>query len=269
MSNSHSPRRRSRIGKRRSVYANSQSNGDVYGSTAAITGLGKPSLNFKGVNLQPFNDVGAGLALGSGSISSERTSIGGSGNIGTRPRRHSSMAILTGNGETNDMADGQAHLPPRFSDTESGDEVHVKLECLPMSLGSPTLTPPMTAPLSESGSGLMQRDIKSATYTSLPSSPLCPGSPRSPSPAVPYRRDPQTPQSPLYYDHEYYAPPFSLWDYLREELLATDFDSHQELKWERVSNFLSVPLAVEKVRTFGLRAFALADQVFGSGLFLF
>ena len=43
-------------------------------------------------------------------------------------------------------------------------------------------------------------------------------------------------------------PPFSLWDYLREELLATDFDSHQELKWERVSNFLSVPLAIEKVR---------------------
>ena len=41
--------------------------------------------------------------------------------------------------------------------------------------------------------------------------------------------------------------PFSLWDYLREELLATDFDSHQELKWERVSNFLSMPLAMEKV----------------------
>jgi hypothetical protein len=41
--------------------------------------------------------------------------------------------------------------------------------------------------------------------------------------------------------------PFSLWDYLREELLATDFDSHQELKWERVSNFLSIPLAMEKV----------------------
>ncbi|KAG6844628.1 hypothetical protein H0H87_005485, partial [Tephrocybe sp. NHM501043] len=42
------------------------------------------------------------------------------------------------------------------------------------------------------------------------------------------------------------APPFSLWDYLQEELLATDFDSHQELKWERVSNFFSIPLAMEK-----------------------
>ncbi|RDB16757.1 Endoplasmic reticulum membrane protein 65 [Hypsizygus marmoreus] len=45
--------------------------------------------------------------------------------------------------------------------------------------------------------------------------------------------------------------PFSLWDYLREELLATDFDSHQELKWERVSNFLSIPLAMEKIIGFG------------------
>ncbi|KAG5221421.1 eukaryotic membrane protein family-domain-containing protein [Salix suchowensis] len=45
--------------------------------------------------------------------------------------------------------------------------------------------------------------------------------------------------------------PFSLWDYLREELLATDFDSHQELKWERVSNFLSIPLAIEKIIGFG------------------
>lgn len=42
-------------------------------------------------------------------------------------------------------------------------------------------------------------------------------------------------------------PLFSLWDYLREELLATDFDSHQELKWERVSNFLQIPYAIEKV----------------------
>lgn len=37
------------------------------------------------------------------------------------------------------------------------------------------------------------------------------------------------------------APPFSLYDYLREELLSTDFDSHQELKWERVSNWLGMP----------------------------
>jgi hypothetical protein len=45
----------------------------------------------------------------------------------------------------------------------------------------------------------------------------------------------------------YAPPPFSIWDYLREELLATDFDSHQELKWERVSNFLNIPVAMEKV----------------------
>lgn len=46
--------------------------------------------------------------------------------------------------------------------------------------------------------------------------------------------------------------PFSLWDYLREELLATDFDSHQEMKWERVSNFLHVPFAVEKIIGIGI-----------------
>ncbi|KAG6837008.1 hypothetical protein H0H93_016468 [Arthromyces matolae] len=45
--------------------------------------------------------------------------------------------------------------------------------------------------------------------------------------------------------------PFSLWDYLNEELLATDFDSHQEMKWERVSNFFSIPLAMEKIIGFG------------------
>ncbi|KAI0305533.1 eukaryotic membrane protein family-domain-containing protein [Multifurca ochricompacta] len=38
---------------------------------------------------------------------------------------------------------------------------------------------------------------------------------------------------------------------LIEELLETDFDSHQELKWERVSNFLSIPLAIEKIISFG------------------
>lgn len=47
------------------------------------------------------------------------------------------------------------------------------------------------------------------------------------------------------------APPFSLWEYLREELLAADFDSHQELKWERVSNFLHIPIGVEKILSFG------------------
>ena len=52
--------------------------------------------------------------------------------------------------------------------------------------------------------------------------------------------------------HHVKLPPFSLWDYLREELLSTDLDSHQELKWERVSNFLRVPLALERVRSLRL-----------------
>ncbi|KAF8936981.1 hypothetical protein BGZ58_003456 [Dissophora ornata] len=38
----------------------------------------------------------------------------------------------------------------------------------------------------------------------------------------------------------------SLWDYLKEELTAADFETTQELKRERVANFLSVPIAFEK-----------------------
>ncbi|KAG0236866.1 hypothetical protein BGW42_002364 [Actinomortierella wolfii] len=39
----------------------------------------------------------------------------------------------------------------------------------------------------------------------------------------------------------------SLWDYLKEEMTASDFESTQELKRERVVNFFSVPIAFEKV----------------------
>jgi hypothetical protein len=82
-------------------------------------------------------------------------------------------------------------------------------------------------------------------YSSLPSSPISTSPP-------PHETSPELPLSPTFppnpQSQDVSAPPFSLWDYLREELLATDFDSHQELKWERVSNFLNIPLAMEKVR---------------------
>ena len=81
-------------------------------------------------------------------------------------------------------------------------------------------------------------------YASLPSTPI----------VLSRAVSPPTPVSPLTPILDNQPPrskpddiPFSLWDYLREELLATDFDSHQELKWERVSNFLSIPFAIEKV----------------------
>lgn len=86
-------------------------------------------------------------------------------------------------------------------------------------------------------------------YSSLPPTPIS---------ALPSPRpfDTEPPLSPTFQSElaeaatrAAFAPPFSLWDYLREELLATDFDSHQELKWDRVSNFLSIPLAMEKVRS--------------------
>jgi hypothetical protein len=79
------------------------------------------------------------------------------------------------------------------------------------------------------------------TYLSLPPTPITSSPPPTTSRAERYRsRQDQS---------DVYIHPFSLWDYLREELLATDFDSHQELKWERVSNFLSIPIAIEKVST--------------------
>jgi hypothetical protein len=78
------------------------------------------------------------------------------------------------------------------------------------------------------------------TYASLPPTPIT----SSPPPTAPKGGEYKLPAQE---QSDVYNNPFSLWDYLREELLATDFDSHQELKWERVSNFLSIPLAIEKV----------------------
>lgn len=90
---------------------------------------------------------------------------------------------------------------------------------------------------------LPERNPKQETlaYASLPPSPISP----SPEPLSP----PLSSAGLSGFDHHSIDDriPFSLWDYLREELLATDFDSHQELKWERVSNFLNVPIALEKV----------------------
>ena len=82
-------------------------------------------------------------------------------------------------------------------------------------------------------------------YASLPPSPV--QRPRSFTPPAPISPIPQRYAQPQVFQP---GAPFSLWDYLREELLATDFDSHQELKWERVRNFLNMPLAMEKVSIF-------------------
>jgi len=94
------------------------------------------------------------------------------------------------------------------------------------------------------------------TYASLPPTPILAVHPGPPSAAQSptasefqhQHRSPERDAGPQASVNHADLVPFSLWDYLREELLATDFDSHQELKWERVSNFLSMPLAMEKVR---------------------
>lgn len=99
-----------------------------------------------------------------------------------------------------------------------------------------------------SDSRLFYKQPRLTAYASLPPTPILASRPYSPP-------TPVTPISAIFKTEDEIllptqAPPFSLWDYLREELLATDFDSHQELKWERVSNFLSIPVAMEKVRFF-------------------
>ena len=104
-------------------------------------------------------------------------------------------------------------------------------------------TPPphfISAPVHRTGSP-RGRSLKTETYaySSLPTSPIS-LTPPPLSPPITASCSQDSTGQPGYV-------PFSLWDYLREELLATDFDSHQELKWERVSNFLNVPLAIEKV----------------------
>lgn len=82
-------------------------------------------------------------------------------------------------------------------------------------------------------------------YASLPPSPIL--RPRSVTPPPSISPIPQRYTNVQPQEFQPGGAPFSLWDYLREELLATDFDSHQELKWERVRNFLNMPLAMEKV----------------------
>lgn len=121
-------------------------------------------------------------------------------------------------------SDEEDDYPRSMSDDEAA---------IPRSETFPAISPP-------------QRQL--LTYASLPPTPISSSPPRHVTPPPSQSISPPLlpPSSPKH-EEAVYEPPFSLWDYLREELLATDFDSHQELKWERVSNFLSMPFAMEKV----------------------
>ncbi|ORY54081.1 eukaryotic membrane protein family-domain-containing protein [Leucosporidium creatinivorum] len=46
--------------------------------------------------------------------------------------------------------------------------------------------------------------------------------------------------------------PYTLWDYLQEEVLAVEMDGEEGVKSERVTNFLTVPGEVEKIILFGV-----------------
>ena len=130
---------------------------------------------------------------------------------GLNPARHKSSTI----------GYSRKSRRPSQEDDGRGDAIRAKL-------GQPPRPRPTHLLSSSKGSQ------NTYAYASLPSTPL------------PLLSPPATEDKPTFIADD--PVPFSLWEYLREEVLATDFDSHQEMKWERVSNFLSVPLAVERVR---------------------
>ena len=132
-------------------------------------------------------------------------------------RRHSYAAI--------------PRLETAAGSSEDSDATFIKLE---EDLERPPQTSLSSPPRSRSPS------IKDEplTYASLPPTPVSLSRPHSPPPEE---------HKEYILEQKIKRSPFSIWDYLREELLATDFDSHQDLKWERVSNFLNIPVALEKV----------------------
>lgn len=141
--------------------------------------------------------------------------------------RSSLLSSFSSDGEGFNAADGlTTSLPHTLSTTASESNLEA-LETFRNSLRQADLSQQSRIPL---------------TYASLPPTPITSSPPDR-------RRTPTSPDRAENLLHEE-TQPFSLWDYLREELLATDFDSHQELKWERVSNFLAIPLALEKVSIF-------------------
>lgn len=144
-----------------------------------------------------------------------------------------------GRGRTDNWGDSspsnQGYSPGGQSDTDANDESHMNGN----RSGRPTTNGTDVYP------SLPQSDRPPLTYASLPPTPISSSPPRQLSPTPLVTSTSQLRTEPIH------DAPFSLWDYLWEELLATDFDSHQELKWERVSNFLSMPYALEKIFFFG------------------
>lgn len=146
---------------------------------------------------------------------------------GSDHERSSLLSSYSSDGEGFDAADGLTTSLPHTLSTRASESNLEALENFRNSLRQ---------------ADLLQQNRIPLTYASLPPTPITSSPPER-------RREPNSPGHAENLLHEE-VHPFSLWDYLREELLATDFDSHQELKWERVSNFLAIPLATEKVSIF-------------------
>ncbi|KAL7409310.1 eukaryotic membrane protein family-domain-containing protein [Mrakia frigida] len=143
---------------------------------------------------------------------------------------------------------------------------------LPSAFSRPSPSSPTSSSTSSSsrssraGGGVRRRHRPPAAYSSLPPSPtrafLSLDSPELDLETLRRKfggsEGTRLPQTTNLKDQETWVDaeeeirsPSTFWEYLQEEIWANDFDSHQEMKWERVSNFLQVPLAIEKLVLFG------------------
>lgn len=226
--------------------------------SASSTNSGKGNFKSSGTPSAPstVRERGRGRTS-SGIISLNHDSDSWSEDYGSRRRRpaHVQDIFLTpdptdraSSGSSSTTTEHRLFSPDHGSNSSSDTEIDedilsnypsLRLRASAVGLGQSDSQDTIRQPNSRRDSASVFSTARPLTYSSLPPTPIC----ASPPPTAPF--SPGGSSSFIVSQ-----PPFSLWDYLQEELLATDFDSHQEMKWERVSNFLNVPVAVEKVRSF-------------------
>ena len=140
---------------------------------------------------------------------------------------------------------GNREPTPSFVDDEEEDYPEANTTAREGLLAQPArIRQSRTASDTEAGARAQQQ-AREDTPVSRSPSPSSPGSASVPTPSSPSQSMQPAPSAS--------SPalrflPASLWDYLNEELAASELDGSQELKAERVTNFFSVPMAVEQVR---------------------
>lgn len=146
-------------------------------------------------------------------------------------RRASSGAVFDADQMAKDLEMFRARHKPALAADESQQQQPRRTSAAPPSATSTKPSHPSSA-RTQNSSALYSNDAKPPSRSPIPP-------PISASAATSKKTIPVDPP----------MAPFSLWEYLKEEVLATDFDSTQEMKWERVTNFVVVPYWVESVST--------------------